>query len=159
MSGTIYAAKGQLKVSGNGCINGGGDSVHRVGSQFIGSTMGISGNGKVRLDARAFNSLPLTANLFPAPLTLPDGTLVTSARNSTVTGRTAPLATVALETNGDSLFDEGTTTADALGNYTLPVTLTQGTNTLRVRASANGQQTIQSIQVIVRSITFLSKHS
>src|SRR5205085_4100194 len=57
--GTIYAAKGQLEVSGNGLVNGDGDSVHLVGSQFIGSTMEVSGNGKVRLDARPFHSLSL----------------------------------------------------------------------------------------------------
>src|SRR5438270_42869 len=63
--GTIYAAKGQLEVSGNGLVNGGGDSVHFVGSQFIGSTMEVSGNGKVCLDARPFNSLSLTATVSP----------------------------------------------------------------------------------------------
>jgi RHS repeat-associated protein len=150
--GTVYAAHGKLEVAGNGQVNGGGDSVHLIGSQFIGYDMDVEGNGRVLLDARYFNSLTLTANLSPTSILLPDGTLVTNARSSTVTGKTNPLATVSLETNGDSLFDEGSTTADASGNYSLPVTLTEGPNTLRVRATASGQQAIQTIQVTLDTV-------
>src|SRR5262249_23080309 len=58
----------------------------------------------------------------------------------------------ALESSGDSLFDEGTTTADASGNYALPVALREGPNTLQVRATADGQQVFQAIQVTLDTV-------
>src|SRR5207248_3161758 len=48
--------------------------------------------------------------------------------------------------------DEGTTTADASGNYTLPVALREGPNALQVRATADGLQAIQSIQVTLDTV-------
>src|SRR5262245_28737655 len=150
--GTVYAAHGELEVSGNCQVNGGGDSVNLIGSQFIGYDMDVEGNGKVLLDAGDFNSVTLTASLSPAPVALPDGTLLTNVRNSAVTGKTSPQAAVALETDGDGLFDEGSTTADASGNYTLPVTLREGPNTLQVRATANGQQVTQTVQVTLDTV-------
>jgi hypothetical protein len=85
-------------------------------------------------------------------VTLPGGALVTNVAKNTIVGKTVPLATVALETGTDSLFDEGTTTADASGNYALPVTLAEGANTLQVRATSNGQQTTQTIRVTLDTI-------
>lgn len=150
--GTIYASQSALEVTGNGAINGGGDAVRHLGSQFIGYDMKVSGNGKVALDAKYFDSVTLTATLSPSPIQLADGTLVTNVRNSTISGITSPQAPVALEASGDGGFDEGTTTADASGEYTLPVVLNDGPNTLQIRATANSQQAFQTIQVTLDTV-------
>src|SRR5262249_50409909 len=83
-----------------------------------------------------------------SPVALANGTLATTVVHSTVSGSTRPDAVVSLETGGDGLFDEGTTTADASGQFSLPVTLAQGANTLQVRASdSNGLQQTKTIEV------------
>src|SRR5262249_15996653 len=115
--GAAYAAGGELAITGNGQVKGGGDPVHHIGSQFIGFDLAVAGNGQLTLDARDFSALTLTANLSPAPQTLPDGTAVTNVRNSFITGITNPQATIDLESGGDLLFDDGSTIADASGNY------------------------------------------
>ena len=60
---------------------------------------------------------------------------MTNAAHLSVQGTTLPGVTVALEAGADGQFDEGTTQADAAGHFTLPVTLSEGTNTLLVRAA------------------------
>ncbi|HEV3080238.1 MAG TPA: Ig-like domain-containing protein, partial [Gemmataceae bacterium] len=150
--GTIYAAGGQLEITGNGQLNGAGDSADFIGSQFIGSDMKASGNGQITLDARDFNALTLTVNLSPTPGMEPNGTLVTNVSNSTISGTTGAFATVELGTNGDTHFGEGTTTADASGNYTLPVALTKGPNTLQIRVTFNGLQVTQTIEVTLDTV-------
>lgn len=67
------------------------------------------------------------------------GALVTKNSAFTVTGQTSPGATVQIDTDGNSLFDDGTTTADANGDYSLTVTLVNdgqnfGFNRLQVRS-------------------------
>lgn len=51
------------------------------------------------------------------------GGLVTKESTFTVTGATEPGATVAIDIDEDGEFDDGTTTADDNGNYTVDVTL------------------------------------
>lgn len=67
------------------------------------------------------------------------GVLVTKDSTFTVTGQTAPGATVQIDTDGNTLFDDGTTTANANGDYSLTVTLVNddqnfGFNRLQVRS-------------------------
>jgi RHS repeat-associated protein len=145
--GTVYAAGGQLFVQGNGVFKGGSDAHHLFGSQFIGYDMQVQDHGKILLNATDYNALSLTAALSPAPVTLPGGTLVTNTADCTIVGKTVPLATVALQIGAGSSFANGTTTADASGNYSLPVSLTEGANTLQVRVTSNGRRMTQTIRV------------
>ncbi|MFY9257003.1 MAG: peptidylprolyl isomerase [Fuerstiella sp.] len=67
------------------------------------------------------------------------GAIITKNASFTITGQTAPNATVQVDTNGDSAFDEGATTADASGNYSVTVTLAndsdnEGRNYVQVRS-------------------------
>ena len=67
------------------------------------------------------------------------GTLITKNATYTVVGTTAPGATVAVDSDGDGNFDDGSTVATADGTFTVDVTLTNnatnlGANVLRVRS-------------------------
>jgi hypothetical protein len=94
------------------------------------------------------NPLAESSAVSPAPVQLPGGALATNNPNVNVTGTTNPGATVALETGTDSNFDEGSTTADTSGHFSLPVTLSPGANSISVRSTDSfGQQRIVSISV------------
>jgi cyclophilin family peptidyl-prolyl cis-trans isomerase len=51
------------------------------------------------------------------------GAFITRNADFTVAGTTLPGAVITLDTNGDGTFDNGTVTADSLGNFTTTVTL------------------------------------
>lgn len=147
LTGTIYAATGTLEVTDNGTINRGSESVHFIGSRFIGGKANISGKAAVHLGAADSNSLALQANLTPPPRMLADGTLVTAVRNSTIVGTSSPMATITLEIDRESAVDSESTTADSAGNFNLPVTLLRGPNTVRIRAALGGQSASETIPV------------
>ena len=82
-----------------------------------------------------------------------NGTLVTNDSSFRLAVATQAGATVAVDSDGDGQFDDGTTTADSSGNATLDVTLlhdasNNGANTLNVQAS-NNQDTPLTEQVDV----------
>lgn len=67
------------------------------------------------------------------------GALITKSSTFTITGQTAPGATVQLDTNGDAAFDEDSATADAGGNFSFTVPLVndaqnRGLNQLQIRS-------------------------
>jgi len=100
-------------------------------------------------DFTSLNPLTLTADLSPSPASLPDGTLVTNVSTVQVVGITNPGFTVGLETGNDTNFDEGSGTADAGGQFSIPVTLAEGANTLRLQVQDGfGQQRTVLIPVI-----------
>src|SRR5207244_4401976 len=101
-----------------------------------------------RGDAVGISPLTLTVALTPSPVHLPDNTPATGTAASTVSGTTNPGARVELDTNGDGQFNDGNTVADGAGHFSLPVTLTAGNNTIRVRAIDSFDQ-VQTDQIQV----------
>ncbi len=80
------------------------------------------------------------------------GTLLTNQPLFAIAGTTAPGAAVDVDRDGDGAFNDGSTVADALGSFSLDVTLlhndqNQGAQTLEVRAQQNGQQVTQNVGV------------
>jgi hypothetical protein len=134
ITGTIYAAKAKVNRSGGGGITGQADSKNKIGSQFILYDLNMTGPGSFQADATYNLPLTVTENVTPAPVQLPDGSLVTNVAQSTVQGTAKPGVPVQLETGGDGLFDEGSLNADGSGNYSFGVTLAPGANVLQVRA-------------------------
>ncbi|MFI5455338.1 MAG: Ig-like domain-containing protein [Isosphaerales bacterium] len=101
-----------------------------------------------RGDSTNLSPLSVSLALSPAPVQLPDGTLVTNQSSLTVSGITEPGATVAVETGADGRFDDGSTTANSSGQYALTVSLSRGGNYIQVRSTdLFGQQTISSVPV------------
>jgi YD repeat-containing protein len=148
IGGVIYAPRAVANITGNGGLDGQGIPLDTIGSQLIAYNLAVSGNGSVKLDSRLLNSSGLTIQLVPAPIALANGVSGTTVVQNTLIGTTRPGAIVALESNGDGLFDDGTLTANASGAFSFPVTLVQGPNTLQVRASdSNGLQQTKALQV------------
>ncbi len=76
-----------------------------------------------------------------SPVEQSNGIDVTREETVTITGVTAPGAVVTLDRDGDDLFDDGTATADATGNYSVTTTLLNnatnlGENSFTVRSTA-----------------------
>ncbi|MEQ9409378.1 MAG: peptidylprolyl isomerase [Fuerstiella sp.] len=87
------------------------------------------------------------------------GSLITKSDTLTVTGTTAPGATVQIDTDGNAAFDEGSTTADQDGNYSIQVPLVhnstnQGRNIIQLRAVVGGEgvDTTSAITNVHRAI-------
>lgn len=146
--GTVYAPGAELNITGNGTLVGLSDPANLIGSEFVLNELNVTGNGSLQIDAHYNNPLTLAFNLSPTPLPLPGGTLVTNAVQGMLVGTTRPLASMRLETGSDGLFDDGSTTADAAGHFSLAVTLSPGPNLLQVRASDDLNDVLtQSLQV------------
>lgn len=84
--------------------------------------------------------LTLTTDFGSNVFTPSVGTLVTKNSTFTITGQTAPGATIQVETSGDGQFDDLTATATETGAYRVDVPLTRtetngGANTIQVRAA------------------------
>lgn len=81
------------------------------------------------------------------------GTLLTKDSSFTITGTTLAGSTIAISRDGDSNFNDGTTTADSSGNFSIDVTLVhhdtnRGENPIVVRATDPFNRTAtQSTQV------------
>ncbi len=86
------------------------------------------------------SALPLSLtidSISPAPVVLPGGVLATQQAASQVNGTATAGATVTLDKDGDG-FDDGSVLVGAGGSYSLPATLVEGLNTLRVQATKSG---------------------
>ena len=97
-------------------------------------------------------SLSLTVDTSTNTTVQSVGALITRVADFTITGQTAPGATVQIDTNGDAAFDEASTTADQNGNYAVNVTLTHddtngGRNLVQVRSliAAESVDTLSSV--------------
>ncbi len=154
----------------------GNRAVTLADGQAITSTLGaVAGDARYRVEADAnldglissydysqwrknltvqttVNPLAVGLTVTPNPAVLPDGTLVVDQANVALSGTTNPGATVKLDTDGNSDFGEGTTTADVGGHYIFNVTLNAGSNTLQVQASDGfGQRRTSSVQITLRT--------
>lgn len=99
-----------------------------------------------RDDSTTIDPLALDLTVSPAPATQPDGSLVSAVDQVQLRGQTLPGVTVALDSDDDGVFDDGSTIADATGQYAFDVTLQAGVNPLAVRAGDSfGQQASQSV--------------
>ena len=79
------------------------------------------------------------------------GATITRSSNFTITGQTAPGAEVQVDVDGDAVFEEGSTTADQSGNYSVTVVLANddsndGLNQIQVRSliAAENVETVSS---------------
>lgn len=91
-------------------------------------------------DLSTSGPLSLTVDTSANTTTQSNGTLISSDPVFALQVTTQPGATVAVDSDGDGQFDDGTTTADSSGNASLDVTLTStdtngGDNRLVVQAS------------------------
>ncbi len=98
-----------------------------------------------RNDATTIQPLNLTVSLTPKQIPLANGTLLTNVAGSSISGSVASSdVTVALGVNGSF----GTSVAVTGGQFSLPVTLTEGSNAYQVEATDGfGQQTILNVPV------------
>jgi hypothetical protein len=151
ITGTVYAPRAKLNITGNGGLAAPG-SAAAINEDIV-YDLSVTGNGGVTLDASYNQALTLTTSVSPGPKSLPDGTPVTNISQSVITGTTRPGAQIDLETGSDGLFDNGHTTADASGHYSLPVTLAEGPNVLQVRATSRfDQQVIVSTPITLDTV-------
>jgi|GEM_PF-437709 len=104
-----------------------------------------------------------------------DGVLITKDAAVTISGTTLPGATIALDTDDDGQFDDGSVTADATGAYTTTVTVTRqdlytgdtttndqlsGRQTISLRASLAAETADTSVEVdLIKSTNALVKFS
>lgn len=85
-------------------------------------------------------------------------TLITKAETFTVTGKTAPGATVQADNDGNGAFDEASVTADANGDYSIEIPLVhdsgnRGANTVQLRAvQADGANRVSAVINVHRSV-------
>ncbi len=110
-------------------------------NNFSATAIDLAGNiGNGSATVTRDEVVSITAGLSPQPTaTLTDGTPLTNNKSSGVTGITTPGATVMLDAHGNGFVD-GTTTAAMDGTYTIPVTLAEGLNTLKVQATHGSAQ-------------------
>jgi len=95
--------------------------------------------------AMKIEPLALTAGLDPS--SNPDGNGVVTSPNVTISGLTAPGATVKLD-QGDTGAVTQTTTADAQGDYSFPVSVGIGVTSFQVEVDSGGQRVTADTQVM-----------
>lgn len=102
----------------------------------------VSGQPDVVLNVEVANDdiLAVTTDFSSNRIEETVGGFVTRDSTFTVTGVTEPNAGVAIDSDGDGEFDDGSTTADSSGNYSVDVTLThtddnRGVNRIQAQAS------------------------
>lgn len=105
-------------------------------------TGNVTGQPEIVLNVDVANDdlLTVTTNLASNQIEQTVGGIVTRDTTFTVTGQTEAGATVAIDTNADGVFDDGTTTADGTGAYSVDVTLTHtnannGANRIQAQAT------------------------
>jgi RHS repeat-associated protein len=146
--GTIYAPGTTVRITGNGGLDSAANPQDTIGSRIISQDLNVSGNGSAQVSFT--HPLDLSESLVPGPVQTPSGLLVTNIARHAVEGVTKPWSTVDLESNGDTLFDEGQTTVDDTGQYSFTVTLAAGLNNVQVRSTDDcGRQQTDAIPVIL----------
>lgn len=75
------------------------------------------------------------------------GALITRDSSFVIKGTTTPLATVALDTDNDGQFDDGTTTASATGTFSITTTLTRRDFYTTDATANDGLTGLQTIKV------------
>lgn len=105
-------------------------------------TGNVTGQPEIVLNVDVANDdiLTVTTNLAANQIEDTVGGIVTRDTNFTVTGQTEAGATVAIDIDADGEFDDGTTTADGTGAYSIDVTLTHtdannGANRIQAQAT------------------------
>lgn len=134
--GTVTLNKdGSFTYTANDDFNGSDTFTYRLSTTYGGTdiaTVTITANGKI---------VTLEIDDFPASdVVQSNETLVTKKEKITITGKVNANAKVDVDRDGDGKFDDGTTTADADGKFSVEVTLlhndtNKGANTLQVRAT------------------------
>lgn len=93
-------------------------------------------------------ALTITTNALSNANTIQSsGTLVTETKNFVITGKSAAGATIGVDADGDGQFDDGTTTANAGGDYTITVPLAVGQQQLALQAALADELATQKIDV------------
>lgn len=156
----INAGRGQDAVQvDSSTVIGGRQKVHSAGSSVVTDAavefeLNDSVSGALTLGSQAATlfanlatstgPLSLSVDTSANTTTTSNNTLITSDPTFALQVATQAGATVAVDSDGDGLFDDGTTTADSSGSATLNVTLTNtdangGDNNLNVQVS-NGTE-------------------
>jgi hypothetical protein len=104
-------------------------------------------------DSTRIQPLSLNAKLATTPAArLPDGTPLFNSARVELSGTTVAARQIQLDIDGDG-FDDGTTTSNATGSFTLGAVLPEGTSNLRIRVSDGfGQQRIVELPVAVDTL-------
>ncbi|MCH2203886.1 MAG: peptidylprolyl isomerase [Fuerstiella sp.] len=103
---------------------------------------------------------PLSLDLSANATTPSSNTLVTRNADFVIAGTTAAGAVITIDSDGDGEFDDGTTGTDEAGQFSSIVTLTntsenKGVNTIQVKSSLDGAETIESLDVHLAEGTVL----
>jgi PAP2 superfamily len=120
----------------------------RAGEPGYSLAADVTANGIINRRDWTLARLNLGAAMTSEPLTLtagldsssdPDGNGVVTTANVTISGQTAPNATVRLDAGNTGTFTQ-TTTANSQGDYDFPISVGLGVTPFRVIASADGMQ-------------------
>lgn len=103
---------------------------------------------------------PLSLDLSANATTPSSDTLITRNADFVIAGTTAAGAAITIDSDGDGEFDDGAAGADEAGQFSGNVTLTntsanKGANTIQVKSSLGGKETIESLDVHLAEGTVL----
>ena len=158
LGGTLSAAVLTSPSSGTLTLNSDGSFTYTADNGFQGTdtftytvtdVFGSTDSGTVTITVEDLN---LTLDTSGNTAVISNGTLIVDNSTFVVQGTTAENASITVDSDGDGDFDDASTAADALGNFTVNVTLTndatnRGANTLQVKAENGGQEATQSLAV------------
>lgn len=175
LDGTLTATILTTPANGTLVLNADGSFTYTPNSGFLGTdtftyratdAFGASAVGTVTFTVQ---QISLVLNSSANTAVISNGTLIVNNPTFVVQGTTQPNATISVNSDGDGLFDDASTTANAMGNFTVNVTLTNnainlGANSIQVRASSGLLSATESLNVhlaegtVVRFDTSLGRY-
>jgi cyclophilin family peptidyl-prolyl cis-trans isomerase len=158
LDGTLTATLLAAPTNGAVTLNSDGSFTYTANAGFLGTdtftytvtdAFGATAEGTATIIVEEL-SLVLDTTMNSAVIS--NDTLIVNDSNFVVGGTTSENATVEVDSDGDGQFDDGTTTADAMGIFSLTVPLLNnaanlGANNIQVRATNDIFETIKTLDV------------
>ena len=158
LDGTLTATILTTPANGTVVLNADGSFTYTPNSGFLGTdtftyratdAFGAAADGTVTFTVE---QLGLVLNSSANTAVISNGTLIVNDPTFVVQGTTEPNTAITVDSDGDGGFDDASTTADAMGNFMVNVTLTNnatnlGANNIQVRASSGLLSATESLNV------------